>query len=95
MEANDRLRFIDKYGNIIGKIQVNVQVGSRFLTGTLTVPVGNESNAFYAPFAPEIHDGKLYGRGPADMKGAVERLYSGWFRHFAKDCDRDCRRSCG
>ncbi|NVK17197.1 MAG: succinyl-diaminopimelate desuccinylase [Methylocystaceae bacterium] len=35
------------------------------------VPVGDEAGWTYDPFGGEIHDGRLYGRGAADMKGAV------------------------
>ncbi len=35
------------------------------------VPVGDETGWTYDPFGGEIHDGKLFGRGAADMKGAV------------------------
>jgi len=35
------------------------------------VPPGNESRWRYPPFAAEIAGGKLFGRGAADMKGAV------------------------
>lgn len=35
------------------------------------VPVGGADAWTYPPFGGEIHDGRLYGRGAADMKGAV------------------------
>jgi len=35
------------------------------------VPVGDLAGWTYDPFGGEIHDGRLYGRGAADMKGAV------------------------
>ncbi|GGF53743.1 succinyl-diaminopimelate desuccinylase [Terasakiella brassicae] len=35
------------------------------------VPVGDEKGWTFAPFGAEIHNGRLYGRGAADMKGAV------------------------
>lgn len=35
------------------------------------VPVGDESAWKYPPFAAEIHQGYLYGRGAEDMKGAI------------------------
>lgn len=35
------------------------------------VPVGEGSAWRYNPFAAEIHDGLLYGRGAEDMKGAI------------------------
>ena len=38
-----------------------------FAGHTDVVPTGPESKWTYPPFAAEIHDGKLYGRGAADM----------------------------
>jgi succinyl-diaminopimelate desuccinylase len=35
------------------------------------VPPGNESSWSHPPFAGEIADGKLFGRGTTDMKGAI------------------------
>lgn len=38
---------------------------------TDVVPTGPEDQWTYPPFAAEIHDGILYGRGASDMKGSV------------------------
>jgi len=51
------------------------QTGSLVLHGHLdTVPVGPRENWNYDPFGAEIVDGRLYGRGAADMKGPVAAL---------------------
>jgi succinyl-diaminopimelate desuccinylase len=42
-----------------------------FAGHTDVVPPGNESSWRHPPFAGEIADGKLFGRGAADMKGAI------------------------
>ncbi len=42
-----------------------------FLGHTDVVPPGHEPDWKYPPFAAEIHDGILYGRGAADMKSGV------------------------
>jgi succinyl-diaminopimelate desuccinylase len=42
-----------------------------FAGHTDVVPPGNESSWCHPPFAGEIADGKLFGRGAADMKGAI------------------------
>lgn len=35
------------------------------------VPIGTLENWTYPPFGAEIHDGRMYGRGTADMKGGI------------------------
>jgi len=42
-----------------------------FAGHTDVVPPGNDDDWSYAPFAPTITDGKLYGRGAVDMKGGI------------------------
>jgi len=42
-----------------------------FAGHTDVVPVGDRSGWSVDPFAGEIRDGRLYGRGAADMKGAI------------------------
>src|SRR5476651_902784 len=42
-----------------------------FAGHTDVVPSGEEANWSHPPFAGEIADGVLYGRGAVDMKGAV------------------------
>jgi succinyl-diaminopimelate desuccinylase len=42
-----------------------------FAGHTDVVPPGDEAKWSHPPFAAEIADGKLYGRGAADMKGGV------------------------
>lgn len=66
---------VDKYGNTIGCIK-GKRPGLKILfDGHMdTVPVGNESDWEHPPFAAEIHDGKIYGRGASDMKGAIASM---------------------
>src|SRR5215471_15625116 len=42
-----------------------------FAGHTDVVPPGDEAAWRYPPFAAEVHDGTLFGRGAVDMKGAV------------------------
>ncbi|BCX82329.1 succinyl-diaminopimelate desuccinylase [Methylomarinovum caldicuralii] len=42
-----------------------------FLGHTDVVPPGDLADWTFPPFEPHVHEGKLYGRGAADMKGAV------------------------
>jgi putative selenium metabolism hydrolase len=80
---------VDEYGNIIGKIQ-GKRPGKRLLfDGHIdTVPVGNDQDWKHKPFEPEVVDGKLYGRGSTDMKGAVA-AFTAAAGFFASDNDRN------
>lgn len=80
---------VDKYGNIIGCIKGNRPGKKLLFDGHIdTVPVTEESEWMYPPFAAEIHDGKIYGRGTSDMKGAVAAMTCA-AAGFAKDTGRD------
>lgn len=80
---------IDKYGNTIGKIK-GKRPGKRILfDGHMdTVPVEDESKWTHKPFEAEICDGKMYGRGATDMKGALAAMANA-AANFAKDCNKD------
>ncbi len=80
---------VDKYGNIIGCIKGNRPGKKILFDGHIdTVPVTEEKEWEYPPFAAEIHDGKIYGRGTSDMKGAVAAMASA-AACFAQDTNRD------
>jgi len=78
----------DRYGSVIGCIRGS-RPGPRVLfDGHIdTVPV-NPAGWTRAPYAGEIADGRLYGRGASDMKGAVAAFTEAAER-FAKDTGRD------
>jgi putative selenium metabolism hydrolase len=80
---------VDEYGNVIGRIS-GKRPGKRILfDGHIdTVPVGNEQDWTHKPFEPEIAEGKLYGRGATDMKGAVA-AFTAAAGFFAADRSRD------
>ncbi len=79
----------DRYGNVIGKI-TGKRPGPRVLfDGHIdTVPVANRAAWDHEPFEPEIADGKLYGRGASDMKGAVA-AFTAAAGFFAADRNKD------
>ncbi len=58
-----------------------------FAGHTDVVPPGNESDWSHPPFAAEISDGYLYGRGAADMKGAIACFVAAAIRTFEAKCD--------
>ena len=63
--------FTDKYGNVLGCIRGS-RPGKRILfDGHIdTVPAENVSDWSVDPFAATVKDGRIYGRGASDMKGA-------------------------
>lgn len=80
---------VDKYGNVVGCIR-GKRPGKKILfDGHIdTVPVIDEDQWEYPPFGAEIHDGKIYGRGTSDMKGAIAGYVTAAIA-FAEDTDRD------
>lgn len=80
---------IDGYGNIIGHIKGNRPGKKILFDGHIdTVPVTNPDEWTHPPFGAEINDGKIYGRGATDMKGAVAAMVCA-AANFAKDCKKD------
>ena len=55
-----------------------------FAGHTDVVPPGNESSWSHPPFAGEIADGKLFGRGATDMKGAIAAFAAAALDFIAK-----------
>lgn len=70
--------WIDSVGNVIGEIR-GTQPGSRILfDGHIdTVEVSDRDKWTVDPFAGEIKDGKIYGRGATDMKCSVAAMLYG------------------
>jgi succinyl-diaminopimelate desuccinylase len=54
-----------------------------FAGHTDVVPPGEEGAWTHAPFAGEIADGRLYGRGAVDMKGAIACFLAAALDHLA------------
>ncbi|MGB9728286.1 MAG: M20 family metallopeptidase [Thermoprotei archaeon] len=61
----------DKFNNIIISYGGRPENGLIFLGHLDVVPVSDQSQWKYGPFSATRSDDKLYGRGAADMKGAV------------------------
>lgn len=81
--------FVDAYGNIIGHIKGKHPGKSLLFDGHIdTVPVPDPTKWFHPPFAGEIVNGNIYGRGASDMKGAVSAMILG-AAFFAQDTNRE------
>ena len=81
--------FIDSYGNVIGHIKGKREGKAILFDGHIdTVPVVDESKWTQPPFEGRIVDGRIYGRGASDMKGAVSSMMAA-AAYFAQDTDRD------
>jgi len=55
-----------------------------FAGHTDVVPTGPENHWQFPPFTPTLHDGKLYGRGAADMKGSIAAMITACERFIFK-----------
>ncbi|WP_460448108.1 succinyl-diaminopimelate desuccinylase [Alsobacter sp. SYSU BS001988] len=68
--------------NLYARIGVDAPV-MLFAGHTDVVPPGDEAQWFHPPFAAEIVDGVLYGRGATDMKSGVAASVSAALRYLA------------
>lgn len=57
-----------------------------FAGHTDVVPVGDEASWTHPPFAAEIANGQMYGRGAVDMKGGIACFVAAVARHVAAKC---------
>jgi len=63
--------FIDRVGNVVARLR-GKGFGPVLIEGHMdTVSPGNPEQWHVDPFAAKVVDGKLYGRGAADMKGGI------------------------
>jgi len=66
---------VDSYGNILGRIKGKRPGKVLLLDGHIdTVPVPDPSRWTHNPYGGEIAEGRIYGRGSSDMKGAVAAM---------------------
>lgn len=65
----------DKYGNIYGIMNGAFEGPTQLFDGHVdTVVVPDEGKWQYDPFGGQLIDGKIYGRGTSDMKGALSAM---------------------
>jgi len=69
--------FTDRIGNIVGHIGTGRGPKLLYDAHMDTVGIGNSSCWTHDPFGAEISNGILYGRGAADMKGAIAAMIYG------------------
>ncbi|WP_422486763.1 M20 family metallopeptidase [Gudongella sp. DL1XJH-153] len=64
----------DNRGNVVGRIKGSGERDALFFNGHLdTVPPG-DIEWEHGPYSGDIEDGKIYGRGSADMKGGLAAM---------------------
>lgn len=69
----DEIR-VDEVGNVIGRIAGGDEPALMFNGHMDHVDAGDPDRWPHPPFGGEIHDGALWGRGAADMKGALSAM---------------------
>lgn len=79
----------DEYGNVIGRITGQNPGNKLLFDGHMdTVPADNKAVWKHDPFFPVVEDGKVYGRGTSDMKGAVAAFFCA-AAYFTEDHGRE------
>ena len=80
---------IDKYGSVLGTVYGKRPGKTVLLDGHIDhVDVIDAAEWKYDPFAAEVVDGKIYGRGTSDMKGSDTAMISA-VAHFIEDTGKD------
>lgn len=74
-----------RFGDVDNLWAVHGETGPIFCFAghTDVVPTGDEAAWTHPPFGAEIHDGVLYGRGTADMKGSIAAMVTAIERFLA------------
>jgi len=66
---------VDEYGSILGILKGSTPGPTLLLDGHMdVVPLGNQNEWEYEPYGAEIREGRIWGRGTTDMKGALAAL---------------------
>ncbi len=80
---------VDRFGSVIGIIEGNRPGPTVLFDGHIdTVPAENAEKWTYPPFEARIADGRIYGRGTSDMKGA-DAAFTKAVAWFAADRNRN------
>ena len=67
--------FVDEYGSITACIRGKWEGPTLLFDAHIdTVPVSDASKWKHSPFDAQIEDGRIYGRGASDMKGALAAM---------------------
>jgi succinyl-diaminopimelate desuccinylase len=93
-----RMTFSDANTPDIENLYARIGTGSphlMFAGHTDVVPPGNESAWSHPPFAAEIKDGVLYGRGAVDMKGGIAACLAAVLDHLAANGGKPQRSNNG
>ncbi|MDR1520984.1 MAG: YgeY family selenium metabolism-linked hydrolase [Planctomycetota bacterium] len=81
--------FIDRYGSVVGSVRGKRPGPGILFDGHIdTVPVVDVHGWKHDPFGGEAADGRIYGRGASDMKGATAAMACA-AANFAKATGRD------
>jgi succinyl-diaminopimelate desuccinylase len=83
-----RMTFTDANTPDIENLYARIGTGSphlMFAGHTDVVPPGDERDWSHPPFAAEIKDGILYGRGAVDMKGGIAACVAAVLDHLAQN----------
>jgi acetylornithine deacetylase/succinyl-diaminopimelate desuccinylase-like protein len=88
--AGELNKFLDEHNDTSGDEIRGLRPGTLpLLDGHIDkVPVPDESKWTHAPYGDELADGRIYGRGTSDMKGAVAAMATA-AAFFATDAQRD------
>jgi len=69
---------VDEYGSVVGRIRGCGQGRTVLLDGHVdTVGSGSLQDWHYDPFGAHVAEGRIYGRGTSDMKGALAAMIYG------------------
>lgn len=81
--------FTDKYGNALGYVKGNRPGKTILFDGHIdTVRADNVEDWHYDPFGATVENGRMYGRGTTDMKGADAAMLAAIVR-FVRDKGHD------